>query len=429
MRISQYFLPVLKENPAEAQVNSHRLMLRAGLVRQLSSGIYNWLPLGITVLKKIQAIICEEMNKAGAIELLMPTIQPASLWQESGRYDGYGKEMLRITDRHDNALLYGPTNEEVITDLFRQNVKTYKQLPLNLYQIQWKFRDEIRPRFGVMRGREFLMKDAYSFDVDLEAAKKSYDNMYVTYLKIFKRLGLVAIPLKADNGVIGGDLSHEFQILADTGESALYYDQAFEEQIQAEEIDINALQSLYAAVDEKYDAATCPVPKDRLKAKRGIEVGHIFCFGTKYSQSMNAYVDSANGGERIYPYMGSYGIGVSRLVGAIIESSYDEQGIVWPESVAPFRIGIVNIRPNDEACVKAAESLYQFFMDHGVEILLDDSDESAGKKFARMDLLGLPWQIIIGPKGVAVQTVELKNRKTGTKEELSFDAVKDRFTL
>jgi prolyl-tRNA synthetase len=286
LRLSRYFLPVIKENPAEAQIMSHRLMLRAGMVRQLAAGIYNWLPLGLKVLSNIEAIVRDEMNKAGAIEILMPTIQPSELWQESGRYEDYGKEMLRIRDRHDHEMLYGPTNEEVVTDIFRQNVRSYKNLPLNLYQIQWKFRDEIRPRFGVMRGREFSMKDAYSFDLDYEGAKKSYDTMYLAYLKIFRRMGLVAIPLRANSGAIGGDLSHEFQILAETGESALYYDATFEDLMQHETIDVEALRKLYAAVDEKHDPATCPVPKDRLRSKRGIEVGHIFYFGTKYSARM-----------------------------------------------------------------------------------------------------------------------------------------------
>lgn len=420
LRLSRYFLPVIKENPAEAQIMSHRLMLRAGMIRQLTSGIYNWLPLGLKVLYNIEAIIRSEMDKAGAVEILMPTIQPASLWQESGRYEDYGKEMLRLKDRHENDMLYGPTNEEVVTDIFRQNVRSYKNLPLNLYQIQWKFRDEIRPRFGVMRGREFCMKDAYSFDLDYDSAKKSYDAMYLAYLKIFKRMNLVAIPLRANSGAIGGDLSHEFQILAETGESALYYDAAFEDMIRQDVIDIEALRQLYAAVDEKHDPETCTVPKDRLRSKRGIEVGHIFYFGTKYSAPMNVAIDDG-AGQRIIPHMGSYGIGVSRLVAAIIESSHDENGIIWPEEVAPFKVGLVNIKPSDAATTHAAEDLYKRLQAAGCEVLYDDSEDSAGKKFATMDLIGLPWQIAVGPRGVQNNVVELKERRTGQKRELSIE--------
>lgn len=423
MRISRYFLPVIKENPVEAQIVSHRLMLRAGMVRQLASGIYNWLPLGLRVLSRIEAIIRDEMNKAGALEILMPTIQPAELWQESGRYDDYGKEMLRIKDRHEHDMLYGPTNEEVVTDIFRQNVRSYRDLPLNLYQIQWKFRDEIRPRFGVMRGREFCMKDAYSFDLDYEAAKASYDTMYLAYLKIFRRMGLVAIPLRANSGAIGGDLSHEFQILAETGESALFYDAAFEEMVQRDPIDIHALRKLYAAVDEKHDPANCPVPENRLRAKRGIEVGHIFYFGTKYTDPLRVMIHDANG-ERIVPHMGSYGIGVSRLVGAIIESSHDDAGIIWPDEVAPFKVGLINIKTNDAASIKMADELYQQCIAAGVQVLYDDTGDSAGKKFSTMDLIGIPWQVAIGPRGAAQGLVELKNRKTGEKKELSIEAVR-----
>lgn len=422
MRISRYFLPVIKENPVEAQITSHRLMLRAGMVRQLASGIYNWLPLGLRVLSKIEVIIRDEMNKAGAVEILMPTIQPAELWQESGRYDDYGKEMLRIRDRHEHDMLYGPTNEEVVTDIFRQNVRSYKNLPLNLYQIQWKFRDEIRPRFGVMRGREFCMKDAYSFDMDYESATRSYDAMYLAYLKIFRRMNLVAIPLRANSGAIGGDLSHEFQILAETGESALFYDAAFEEMVQNDPIDIHALRNLYAAVDEKHDPKNCPVPENRLRAKRGIEVGHIFYFGTKYTKALNVLINDAKG-ERILPHMGSYGIGVSRLVGAIIESSHDEAGIIWPDEVAPFKVGLINIKVSDAACTQMADDLYQQLVSAGLEVLYDDSDDSAGKKFSTMDLIGVPWQVAIGPRGAAQGVVELKNRKTGEKSELSIEAL------
>jgi len=421
MKLSRYFLPILKENPSEASIVSHRLMLRAGMIRQVGSGIYNWLPLGLRVLKKIEQIVREEMDKAGAVEILMPTLQPAELWQESGRYDDYGQEMLRIKDRHKRDMLFGPTAEEVVTDIFRNNVKSYRDLPLNLYNIQWKFRDEIRPRFGVMRGREFLMKDAYSFDLDYEAAKASYDNMYIAYLNTFKRLGLTAIPVRADNGAIGGDLSHEFQILAETGESALYYDADFEELLQRDVLDIPALRALYAAADEKHDAANCPVPAERLRAKRGIEVGHIFNFGDKYTKSMSVLVNDKEG-KSFHPNMGSYGIGVSRLVGAIIESSHDDAGIKWPESVAPFKVGIINLRGSDETCKKTCDAIYSKLQNATVEVLYDDTDNSAGSKFASMDLIGLPWQIAVGPRGVKAGTIELKNRLTGEKVEISTEA-------
>ncbi len=424
MRLSKYFLPLLKETPAEAKIVSHRLMLRAGMVRQLGSGIYSWLPLGLKVLRNIENIVREEMNKAGAVEILMPTMQPAELWQESGRYDDYGKEMLRIVDRHDRNLLFGPTAEEVVTDIFRNNVKSYKDLPLNLYNIQWKFRDEIRPRFGVMRGREFLMKDAYSFDMDKEGAKKSYQIMYEAYLNTFKRLGLTAIPVRADNGAIGGDLSHEFQILAETGESEVHYDVAFEDLMKQDEVDIAKLQSLYAAADEKHDPENCPVAKENLRSKRGVEVGHIFNFGTKYTKAMNVTVLSKEG-QPVYPDMGSYGIGVSRLVGAIIESSHDDAGIIWPDGVAPFKVGLINIRSGDAACDKACDELYVKLTNAGIDVLYDDTADSAGKKFAAMDLIGLPWQLAIGPRGVAEGVVEVKNRRNGEKQNVGFDAVVD----
>lgn len=421
MRLSKYFIPIIKENPSEASIVSHRLMLRAGLIRQLSSGLYNWMPVGLRVLKKIENIVREEMDKAGAIEVLMSTLQPAELWQESGRYEDYGQEMLRITDRHKRDMLYGPTAEEVVTDIFRNNVKSYKELPLNLYNIQWKFRDEIRPRFGVMRGREFLMKDAYSFDVDYESAKISYDNMYVAYLNTFKRMGLTAIPVRADNGAIGGELSHEFQILAQTGESALYYDAAFEDLMKQEQVDVPALRKLYAAADEKHDPTNCPVPSDRLRARRGIEVGHIFNFGDKYTKAMNVLITDKEG-KQFHPNMGSYGIGVSRLVGAIIESSHDDAGIIWPESVAPFKVGIINLRSADADCTKACDDIYSKLIKAGIEVLYDDTENSAGSKFATMDLIGLPWQVAVGPRGVKAGTVELKNRASGDKVEISLEA-------
>ena len=423
MRRSRYFLPTLKETPAEAQIASHRLMLRAGMIRQSSAGIYSWLPLGLRVLRNVEQIVREEQDAAGCQELLMPTIQPAELWRESGRYDDYGKEMLRITDRHDRAMLFGPTHEEVITDIFRSYIKSYRDLPKNLYQIQWKFRDEVRPRFGVMRGREFLMKDNYSFDLDKEGARHSYDNMYATYLKTFARMGLRAVPVKADPGAIGGDMSHEFHILAETGESAVYYDAAFDDiDLSGSAGSIAGLQSLYAAADDKHDAKNCPVPPERLRNARGIEVGHIFYFGTKYSAPMGAVVTGPNG-ESITVEMGSYGIGVSRLVGAIIEAYHDDAGIMWPGSVAPFQVGLINLKAGDAACDEACEEIYATFLEHSVDVLYDDRAESPGAKFADMDLIGLPWQVVVGPRGLKSGKIEIKERHTGERQELSREAL------
>lgn len=428
MRLSRYFLPVLKEDPAEAEIVSHRLMLRAGMIQQLAAGIYNWLPLGFRVLKKVEQIVREEMDRAGALEILMPTIQPADLWRESGRYDDYGKEMLRVRDRHDREMLYGPTNEENVTDIFRRHVRSYRQLPLNLYHIQWKFRDEVRPRFGVMRGREFLMKDAYSFDYDYAGAKRSYENMFVAYLRTFRRMGLTAIPMQAESGPIGGNMSHEFQILASTGESQVYYDAAFEElDLGSGEIDVKQLTNLYAATDEKHDPARCPVPPERLRTGRGIEVGHIFYFGTKYSKPMGATVTGPDGRE-VPVEMGSYGIGVSRLVGALIEAFHDERGIVWPEAVAPFRVGLVNLRPDEAECSRLADDLYAKLRAAGVETLYDDTEERAGSKFATMDLIGLPWQLVVGPRGARVGLVELRSRATAERQELSPESALARLT-
>jgi prolyl-tRNA synthetase len=426
MRLSRYFLPVLKEAPAEAEIVSHRLMLRAGMIQQLAAGIYSWLPLGLAVLERIGRIVREEMDRAGAIELLMPTIQPADLWRESGRYDAYGKEMLRVQDRHERDMLYGPTNEENVTDIFRRHVRSYRQLPLNLYHIQWKFRDEVRPRFGVMRGREFLMKDGYSFDLDHAGARRSYDAMFVAYLRAFRRMGLTAIPMQAESGPIGGDMSHEFQILAATGESAVFFDAAFEEiDLAADDVDIARLKALYAAADEKHDPAACPVPPARLRAGRGIEVGHIFYFGRRYSLPMGAVVVGPDGAE-VPVEMGSYGIGVSRLVGAVIEASHDEHGIVWPEPVAPFRVGVVVLRPDDAATAALADALEARLARAGVSVLVDDRDERAGVKFATMDLIGLPWQVTVGPRGAASGTLELKARRTGERHELGLDALVSR---
>jgi prolyl-tRNA synthetase len=427
MRLSTYFLPLLKENPSEAQIVSHRLMLRAGMIRQSSAGIYSWLPLGLRVLRNVERIVREEQDRAGAQEILMPTVQPADLWRESGRYDVYGKEMLRIADRHERDMLYGPTNEELVTDIFRGAVKSYRDLPKNLYHIQWKFRDEVRPRFGVMRGREFLMKDAYSFDLDRAGAIESYFKMFVAYMKTFRRMGLTPIPVRADTGPIGGDLSHEFHIEADTGESGLFYDsdisQLDENHMDPADTDIQTyLRRWYAATDEKHDPAEfAKVPEARRMQKRGIEVGQVFYFGQKYSQPMGALV-AAPDGSQVAVEMGSYGIGVSRLVGAIIEASHDDAGIVWPAVVAPFAVGLVNLRVADQKCRDTCDALYARLVAAGIETLYDDRDESAGQKFAAMDLIGLPWQLVVGPRGVASGTVELKERKGGARQELSADA-------
>ena len=418
MRRSQYFLPTIKETPSEAQIASHRLMLRAGMIRQSAAGIYSWLPMGLRVLRNIEQIVREEQDKAGAQELLMPTIQSADLWRESGRYDAYGKEMLRIVDRHDREMLYGPTNEELITQIFRDNVKSYRDVPKTLYHIQWKFRDEVRPRFGVMRGREFLMKDAYSFDMDYEGAKRSYENMFNAYLKTFKRLGVTAIPMQADSGAIGGTLTHEFHILAETGESGVFYDVAYDELAAKDSIDLEALSRLYAKTDELHDPNAPGVPAaDRLKTARGIEVGHIFYFGTKYSKAMGAVVSGPDG-QPVTVEMGSYGIGVSRLVGALIEASHDDKGIIWAESVAPFKVGLINLKSGDAAVDAACEKLYQALP----SCLYDDRDDRAGVKFADMDLIGLPWQVVVGPKGIAQGLVEVKNRASGEKHEMSLES-------
>jgi len=428
MRLSHSLIPTLKETPAEAQIVSHRLMLRAGLVRQTSAGIYAWLPVGHRVLTKIADIVRGEQDAAGAQELLMPTIQPAALWRESGRYEDYGREMLRIRDRHDHDMLYGPTNEEMITDLMRQSVKSYRELPQILYHIQWKFRDEVRPRFGVMRGREFLMKDAYSFDLDYAGAVVSYRKMMLAYMRTFQRLGVKAIPMEAESGPIGGNLSHEFIILASTGESQVYYDAGFEEIDYADagfsdatpdslERFYTLMTTRYAATDDKHDAAAWE-QVERKREGRGIEVGHIFYFGTKYSAAMGMTI-AAPDGRAVHPEMGSYGIGVSRLVGALIEASHDAAGIIWPDSVAPFRAAILNLKMGDAACDRVCADLYARF---GAEALYDDREERAGVKFNDADLMGHPWQIIVGPRGAAAGTVELKRRATGEREEMSVES-------
>jgi prolyl-tRNA synthetase len=437
MRLSRFFLPVLKETPSEAQIVSHRLMLRTGMIRQEAAGIYAWLPLGLKVLRKVEEIVRQEMNRAGAIEILMPTLQQSDLWRESGRYDAYGPEMLRITDRHERELLYGPTNEEMVTEIFRGYVRSYKALPLNLYHTQWKFRDEVRPRFGVMRGREFLMKDAYSFDIDKAAAVRSYNRMYVAYLRAFDRMGLTAIPMRADTGPIGGDLSHEFHVLAETGESQVYLDKnLLDMPIPPVDTDFDGdlapivadRSAMYAATSDVHDQARfeAEVPEERRMSTRGIEVGQIFYFGTKYSEPMRANVTGPDGKD-VPVEMGSYGIGVSRLLGAIIEASHDDAGIIWPEPVAPFDIALINLKSGDAKTDAACEELYGKLQAAGKDVLLDDRDDRPGAKFATAELIGIPWQLVVGPRGLEKGVIEVKNRKTGVKEELSAEEVLNRF--
>ncbi|MEM6744889.1 MAG: proline--tRNA ligase [Pseudomonadota bacterium] len=433
MRLSRYFLPVLKETPAEAQIASHRLMLRAGMIRQQAAGIYSWLPMGYKVLRRIEQVVHEEQQRAGHIPVLMPTLQPAELWRESGRYDAYGQELLRIRDRHDRDMLYGPTNEEMITDIFRTHVGSYKALPMTLYHIQWKFRDEIRPRFGVMRGREFLMKDGYNFDLTKADALHAYNRHLVTYLRTYERLGLKAIPMRADSGPIGGDDTHEFLVLAETGESEVFYDAAIEDlHLGDRDVDWEDRAQLegikaewtapYARTDETHDAALFEaIPEARRRSARGIEVGQIFYFGTKYSEAMGAVVND-EAGARAPVHMGSHGIGVSRLVGAIIEAHHDEAGIRWPEGATPFGAGVVNLRQGDAACDGACEDLYGKLSAAGADPLYDDREERAGAKFATMDLIGLPWRVTVGPRGLGNGVVELTCRATGESQELDPEA-------
>ena len=417
MKFSSFFIPTLKNIPAEAEIISHQLMIRAGMIKQASAGIYSWLPLGLKVLKKIEHIVRDEQNKAGAIEVLMPTIQSADLWIKSGRYEDYGKEMLRIQDRSGREMLYGPTNEELITDIFQSYITSYKDLPKNLYHIQWKFRDEVRPRFGVMRGREFLMKDNYSFDLTEEDSKISYNKMFTAYIKTFLRMGLTPISLRAETGPIGGNLSHEFQILAKTGESTLYYDKDLEK-IDPETINPDKLQSYYAAVDDLHDEKNCPISKEQLKISKGIEVGHIFYFGTKYSEKLSAFVQN-NKGEKTSVHMGSYGIGISRLVGAIIEAFHDDKGIKWPISVAPFHVSLINLMIDDKACAKMANIMYEKISNSKLDVLYDDRDCSIGKKLSDNDLIGIPYQVIIGKRDLKDNIVQLKNRLNNETKKIS----------
>jgi prolyl-tRNA synthetase len=434
MRLSRFFLPILRDTPKEAEIVSHRLMLRTGMVRQQSAGIYSWLPMGLRVLNKVNRIIREEQDRSGAVELLMPTIQSADLWRESGRYDAYGKEMLRIQDRHEREMLFGPTNEEMITEIFRSYVKSYKDLPLNLYHIQWKFRDEVRPRFGVMRSREFLMKDAYSFDLDPAAARHAYNKMFVAYLRTFERLGLKAIPMRADTGPIGGDLSHEFIILAATGESEVFChgdyldfkvpgaDFNFDD-VKSAQAMVDQWTSLYAATSEMHDqAAFSALPEAKRVSARGIEVGHIFFFGTKYSEPMGAKVTGPDGVDHPVQ-MGSYGIGPSRVVASVIEASHDEAGIIWPESIAPFQVSLLNLKVGDSAVDAACGGLYGALEKAGYDVLYDDRDDRPGAKFATADLIGSPYQVIVGPKGLAEGKAEIKWRKSGARESVALDDV------
>ena len=437
MRLSRYFLPTLKEAPADAQIVSHRLMLRAGMIRQEAAGIYAWLPLGFRVLKKVEQIVREEMNRAGAIEILMPTLQLADLWRESGRYDAYGPEMLRIKDRHERELLYGPTNEEMVTEIFRSYVKSYKDLPLNLYHQQWKFRDERRPRFGVMRGREFLMKDAYSFDIDEAGARKAYNRMFIAYLNLFARMGLKAVPMRADTGPIGGDLSHEFIVLAETGESQVFcHRELVDMGAPGPDVDwygdlqplVDKRTSLYAATEEMHDAAAFEkIPEDDRLSARGIEVGHIFYFGAKYSAPMKAEIAGPDG-KSVPAQMGSYGVGVSRLVGAIIEANHDDKGVIWPPSVAPFEAAVVSLRTDDADVAKVCESAYSHLQKACIDVLYDDTAERPGAKFSTMELIGVPDLIVVGPKGVKAGVVEFRNRKAGTSEEMTLEAAIRRAT-
>ena len=437
MLLSRFFLPVLKENPKDAEIISHIFMLRAGMIQQSSSGIYSWLPLGKIILDKIAKICRKEMIKAGANEILMPTLQSADIWKESGRYEDYGKEMLRIKDRNNRDLLYGPTNEELVTEIFRAHVNSYKQLPLNLFHIQWKFRDELRPRFGVMRGREFLMKDAYSFDIDYESALESYNIMFISYMKLFKKMGLKAIPMKADTGPIGGDLSHEFIIVAETGESEVYVQEEllnfenyilnvnYSDDLQKE---VNKYTSFYAATEEKHDPRIFNGKDNKLIKTRGIEVGHIFYFGQKYSAPMKALISNSEG-KKIAPFMGSYGVGISRLVGAIIEANHDEIGIVWPKEITPWNFNIINLKSGDIDCDNTCQNLYNLMEKNNLSVLYDDSEERAGVKLARADLLGMPYQIIIGPKSLKEGLYDVKCRKSGEIRKLSYDELLNFFNI
>ncbi len=430
VRLREFFMPTLRDTPKGAEIKSHQLMLRTGMIRQESAGIYSWLPLGFRVLNKICDIVSQEQAHIGACEMLMPTIQSADLWRKSGRYDVYGAEMLRIKDRHNQDLLFGPTNEEMITDIMTNFVQSYKDLPMNIFHIQWKFRDEIRPRFGVMRGREFLMKDGYGFATSEQGHLEIYNKIFVSYLRTFARLGVKAVPMQADTGPIGGNLSHEFIILADTGESEVFCDKnVLDLDILSEKYDVRGdLQPIvdkwtapYATTDEMFtEVEWNQIPKQRQVATRGIEVGHIFYFGTKYSDTMGLKVADANG--KLSPvYCGSYGIGVTRVMAAIIEACHDEKGIVFPDAVAPFRVGLINVRAKHEGCVQKCEYAFAQLQSAAIEVLYDDRDVGFGVKMSDMELIGVPWIMVIGPKGVEKGGVEVKNRCTGESQTLPLE--------
>lgn len=426
---SKVFIPTLKDSPQDAEVISHQLMLRAGMIRKVSSGIYTWLPLGLKVLRKIENIVREEMDQSGAQEVLMPMVHPKELWEETKRWEKMGPELLRFKDRHDRDFCLGPTHEEVITDLVRNNVKSYKELPLNIYQIQTKFRDEIRPRYGVMRGREFLMKDAYSFDVDYASSIISYNRMFIAYMQLFKKIGLKAIPMKADTGPIGGDLSHEFIIIADTGESEVYFEKelldykGFVDQVDYDsnlQVIVDKYTSFYAATDEKHDPKAYDKDLNNLIKAKGIEVGHIFHFGQKYSNPMQANINTYEG-KNIPVFMGSYGVGLSRLVGAVIEASHDKDGIIWPKEIAPWYYHLINLKNGDEECDKICFDVYNSIKKQSKTVLYDDTSDRAGAKLAKADLIGLPVQIIIGPRGIKDKIFDLKIRKNGDIKKLSYN--------
>ncbi len=434
MYLSKLFIPILKETPTEAKIKSHQLMLRVGMIKQSSTGIYSWLPLGFKIMKKIEQIVREEQNKIGAQELLMPTIQSSKIWKESGRYDDYGEEMLRIKDRQGKEMLYGPTNEELITEIFRASIKSYKSLPKLLYHIQWKFRDELRPRFGIMRCKEFFMKDAYSFDINDDEAKKSYNKMFFAYLNTFKRLGLTAIPMAADTGPIGGDLSHEFIILAETGESKIYTDKkVFDIDINKYNSEDNSIRELRKKYNEFYSVTDDKYNKDEFEKKiktenrletKGIEVGHIFYFGDKYSKPLKCSVDLKDG-KKVNVKMGSYGIGVSRLVGAIIEAKFNNNIMKWPDSISPFEVALIaGFQKNDKSNLLKAEKIYKSLKESKIDVLFDDTDDHLSAKFKKFDLIGIPYQIILGSKSIS-DKYEFKEIN-GTTETLSLEEIKNK---
>jgi len=418
VRLSRYFLPTSKNIPSDAHLISHKLMLQTAMIHQISAGIYAFSPVALRVLKKIEAIIRDEQDKIGGLELLMPTIQPASLWKESGRYEDYGQELLRFPDRHKNEMLFGPTGEEVLTDFFKTHVKSYKDLPKRFYQIQWKFRDEIRPRFGIMRGREFLMKDLYSFDLDKESALSCYKDVVASYYNIFHRMNLKVLAVRADTGPIGGDLSHEFVVLAPYGESDLVYDSRLS---LSKALSFEELQRTYAVADDQFNPETCPLPEELRARSKGIEIGHVFYFGTKYSQPLGATVMGPEG-DQVPVYMGSYGIGVTRLLATLIEVFHDEKGMVWPASVSPFDVSLLNLKMADDAAGVMADRFYQEAGQAGYDVLYDDRLASPGFKLKDADLVGMPYQVIVGEKALREGLFELKERHTGHQEYLSLEA-------